>query len=104
MADTIFQKAWGNYTALINFLLGADANGETQHGVFQPFDLATLFSYCKGKNNYNNFLLENISNFVAPTQVVNDKKADNQLRYPSKLENSYKLFLNEFNDYLLSKL
>lgn len=104
MADNIFEKAWGNYTALVNFLLNTDAQGETQFGIFQPFDLATLFSYSKGKNNYNNFLLDNLSNFVAPTQVVNDKKGDSQLRYPAKLESAYKLFLNEFNDYLLSNL
>lgn len=104
MADTIFQKAWGNYVDLINFLLNADANGETQTGIFQPFNLATLFSYSKGKNNYNNFLLTNLSNFVAPTKIVNTNEGDGVLRYPSKLENGYKLFLNEFNDYLLNKL
>src|SRR4051812_32842064 len=100
---TIFEKAWGNYTAMLNFLLGADPNTlETRYGVFQSFDLATLFSYSKGKNNYNNFLFDNLSNFVAPTKTVNNNKpADEKFNYPIKLESAYGDFLNEFNDYIL---
>ena len=101
----IFERAWGNYTSLINFLLRVDPQTlETHHGVFQPFDLASLLSYSKGKNNYNNFLLENASNFVAPTRVTNDQHPDKVSAYPIKLEAAYSRFLNEFNDYLLKNL
>ena len=101
----IFERAWGNYTALMNFLVKADAaTQETVYGVFQPFDLASVLSYSKGKNNYNNFLLDNASNFIAPTSVVNKDRADAQNSYPIKLEDAYRRFLNEFNDYLLKNL
>ena len=70
MADTIFEKAWGNYTALFEFLTKSDF--DEQHGLVQLNNFATLLPYSSSSDNYNSFLLLNASNYVGPTAQTSD--------------------------------
>jgi len=103
MADEIFERAWGHYITMLEKLINS---GTPKDGVFQPFNLATLLPYNKDKKNYNNFLLYNASNFVAPTMpsYSNEKINEQKLEHPSKLEEAYANFLDEFNDLLVDAL
>ena len=99
MADTIFEKAWGNYTALFEFLTKSDF--DEQHGLVQLNNFATLLPYSSSSDNYNSFLLLNASNYVGPTAQTSDNSfhlEDNtNLEYPSKLVDAYQSLLEEFD-------
>jgi len=99
MADDIFQRAWGNYTALFEFLTNSEF--DDAKGLIQPYNFATLFSYSKVSLNYNRFLLLNASNYVGPTtpNMKNEShlEEDTILEHPNKLTDAYQSFLEYFD-------
>jgi len=104
MADAIFQKAWAHYLDLLDFLAGNPAKID---GVLQPYNLATLLSYSQSAQNYNVFLALNMCNYVAPTTPFLDNTAqfsESVPNFPSRLDEVYISFLQEFDDILLNAL
>ncbi len=99
MADSIYEKAWGNYTALFEFLTKSDF--DEQHGLIQLNNFATLLSYSTSSSNYNSFLLLNAANYVGPTAQTSDNSFhlddDTNLEYPSTLVDAYQSLLEEFD-------
>jgi hypothetical protein len=103
MADEIFQRAWGHYSSLIEFLL----KGGKYPGIIQPYNLATLLSYSEKHERYTNFLLLNASNYVADTTPIVDNQS--QLgsdipEFPDQLIDAYEAFLFELDEVLLSMI
>nr|WP_299073061.1 hypothetical protein [uncultured Allomuricauda sp.] len=103
MSEKLFERAWGHYTTLLQNLID---KGTPKTGVFQPFNFANLLPYNANAKNYNNFLLYNLSNYIAPTEpsYSNENVDEQVLTHPSKLEDGYANFLDEFNDLLLRSL
>lgn len=103
MSEKLFERAWGHYTTVLQNLID---KGTPKPGVFQPFNFATLLPYNASKKNYNNFLLYNLSNYIAPTQpsYSSEKMDEKVLTHPSKLEDAYANFLDEFNELLVKAL
>jgi hypothetical protein len=99
MANNIFERAWGNYSALFEFLTQSDF--DDSKGLIQPYNFATLLSYSTESPNYNRFLLLNASNYVGPTTpaMSNDEHQEKStvLEHPARLTNAYQSFLEEFD-------
>jgi len=101
MAD-VFQRAWGNYLAMLEFLTDPDgSNGgfNDQKGLLQLFNFATLLSYSEDAPNYNDFLLHESIDFASPGTPetdVGDDIDDNEpkLEHNVRLTQSYEQFLN----------
>jgi len=107
----IFSKAWGNYIALFEFLTnpdGKDGGFNEQKGLVQTYNFASLVPYNLTATNYNNFLLLNAINYVAPgaPYVDTTKHLDNasKLEHVSPLVSSYSRFLDQLDDLIVGAL
>lgn len=98
MSDSILEKAWGHYISTVNFLMTGNPNSDkTTNGYFQPFNLATLLSY-SDKENFTEYLLHNIADYVAPNFPVNENSTtEEDLKFAQSLEKVYGKFLDEFS-------
>ena len=97
MADEIFQRAWGHYIGIIEELVNAGGN---KQGEFQPNNLATLVPYSADTPFYNQYLLLNAINYVAPTSPIDENEgqwADDQIRHPDLLTEGYRYFLDDLD-------
>ena len=99
MSDDIFKRAWGNYSALFEFLTGSEF--DDSKGLIQPYNFSSLLSYKKDAPNYNLFLLLNASNYIGPTlpDMDNSEHLDQNsvLQHPNKLTDAYQSFLEAFD-------
>lgn len=104
MADTIYERAWGHYISLIDFLVNT---GTTRPGEFQPYNLATALPYTKQHPNFDLFLIQNACNYVAPRVPVetdSEGSRNKQLSHNNKLDEAYAGFLVELDDILLKEV
>lgn len=105
MSDSIYQRAWGHYISLLEFLVD---KGTPRSGDIQPFNLATPLPYTKQHSNYDLFLLQSACNYVAPRVPVEDRSDDSRndqnLSHNDKLTDAYSTFLVELDDLLLREI
>jgi hypothetical protein len=100
MAADIFQRAWGNYVALFEFLTKSDF--DEAKGIIQPYNFATLYSYDLKAPNYNLFLLLNASNYVGSGTPTDDNKEHiaekGNLTRIQRLLDAYEVFLSRLDE------
>ena len=100
----IFEKAWGNYIALFEFLTDSDV----EKGLIQIYNFASLLPYDLGAENYNNFLLLNSINYVAPGSPEHDTTGhldpSSKLEHSSSLVSSYSSFLDRLDSLIAETL
>jgi len=97
----VFERAWGNYLAMMEFLTNpsGEAGGfDEQRGLLQLYNFASLLTYSDDAPNYNDFLLQNAIDFVAPgtPTAVNgdDLEERTRIEHSLKLSENYNHFLN----------
>jgi hypothetical protein len=99
MSD-IFQKAWGNYIALFEFLTKSEF--DEAKGLIQPYNFAALYSYDLKAPNYNLFLLQNASNYVGSGTPTEDNKEQvapkGNLGRIQRLVDAYDVFLRRLDE------
>ena len=100
----IFEKAWGNYIALFEFLTDSDFKKE----LIQIYNFASLLPYDLKAQNYNNFLLLNSINYFAPgsPQFDTTEHLDSlsKLEHPSSLVSNYSSFLDKLDSLIVETL
>lgn len=105
MAD-IFQRAWGNYCALLEFLVNGKPNDDEdwfdeEKGLVQLYAFASLLPYTLSKDNYDNYLLMNAVNYVSPGKVDHDNSGHlekhSQLEHRTPLVPQYGYFLDRLD-------
>lgn len=102
MAD-IFERAWGNYTALLEFLLNGsdDDSFDEQKGLVQLYSFASLLPYTLTKDNYDNFLLMNSVDYTSPGKVDHDNSGQvaktSQMEHITPLVPAYSYFLDRMD-------
>lgn len=98
MAD-IFERAWGNYVALFEFLTKSEF--DEAKGLIQPYNFATLYSYDLKAPNFNLFLLLNAVNYVGSGTPTDDNKEHidrtTNLSRIQRLVDAYEVFLNRLD-------
>lgn len=98
MAD-IFERAWGNYVALFEFLTKSEF--DEAKGLIQPYNFATLYSYDLKAPNFNLFLLLNAVNYVGSGTPTDDNKEqvdlNTNLSRIQRLDDAYEIFLNRLD-------
>ena len=96
----IFEKAWGNYVAMFEFLTQSEF--DDARGMMQTYNLASLLSYDNNAPNYNNFLLLNAANYVGPTtpDMANADQSEpgGSLEHGTTLVDAYQSFLESFDE------
>ncbi|WP_421329862.1 hypothetical protein [Aeromonas veronii] len=96
----IFERAWGNYTALFEFLTKSEF--DEAKGLIQPYNFATLYSYDLKAPNYNLFLLLNASNYVGSGTPTDDNKEHvaekGNLSRIQRLLDAYEVFLSRLDE------
>ncbi|MCA0979301.1 hypothetical protein LCM19_13085 [Qipengyuania flava] len=100
MAD-VFEKAWGNYLAMLEFLTnpdGQDGGFNDQKGLLQLYNFATLLGYSEDAPNFNDFLLNQSIDYAAPgtpdNKIEDDFSEKPNLNHTVKLTESYSQFLD----------
>lgn len=106
MAD-IFERAWGNYTAFLEYLINGQSNDEgdwfnESKGLVQLYSFASLLPYTLTADNYDNFLLLNAINYATsakPSHNNTDHVDDNsQLEHRVLMDETYGSFLARLDD------
>lgn len=108
--NEIFKRAWGNYVALFEFLTSPspDEAFNDQKGLIQTYNFASLVPYDLNADNFNNFLLLNAINYVAPgspyTDTMNHLDDNTKLEHLVPLVPSYSRFLDQMDSLITAAL
>lgn len=101
----VFEKAWGNYVAMLEFLTnpdGEDGGFNDQKGLIQLFNFATLLPYSSKAPKFNEFLLSNAINYAAPGGAYEGpediEEGSVRLEHISQLVPNYSRFLDQMDD------
>jgi hypothetical protein len=107
----VFEKAWGNYVATLEFLTnpdGKDGGFNDQKGLIQLYNFASLVPYSGEAQNYNEFLLMNSVNYAAPgtpyKDTVQHLDKASKLEHVTQLVPQYEHFLRQLDDLIVRAL